>query len=115
MGNDEQNLSKDGINVTEADVKHCRQERLERRIRFKNNHLKNFQESSTHTHTGTAFTVTHAVPPAMPFSTNCTAFRIFLQCTDWPVRQQEWYYIQHTHTRLTALFRDYPGKPVPER
>jgi len=51
MGNDEQNLSKDGINVTEADVEHCRQERLERRIRFKNNHLKNFQESSTHTHT----------------------------------------------------------------
>jgi len=21
----------------------------------------------------------------------------------------------HTHTRLTALFRDYPGEPVPER
>ena len=21
----------------------------------------------------------------------------------------------HTHTRLTALFRDYPGDPVPER
>jgi len=21
---------------------------------------------------------------------------------------------QHTHTRLTALFRDYPGEPVPE-
>jgi len=21
----------------------------------------------------------------------------------------------HTHTHLTALFRDYPGKPVPER
>ena len=20
----------------------------------------------------------------------------------------------HTHTRLTALFRDYPGEPVPE-
>jgi len=23
--------------------------------------------------------------------------------------------IYHTHTRLTALFRDYPGEPVPER
>ena len=23
--------------------------------------------------------------------------------------------IQHTHTRLTALFRDYPGEPVSER
>jgi len=23
--------------------------------------------------------------------------------------------IRHTHTRLTALFRDYPGEPVPER
>jgi len=22
---------------------------------------------------------------------------------------------EHTHTRLTALFRDYPGEPVPER
>ena len=21
----------------------------------------------------------------------------------------------HTHTRLTALFRDYPGEPVPEK
>ena len=21
----------------------------------------------------------------------------------------------HTHTRLAALFRDYPGEPVPER
>jgi len=21
----------------------------------------------------------------------------------------------HTHTRLTALFQDYPGEPVPER
>ena len=21
----------------------------------------------------------------------------------------------HTHTRLTAVFRDYPGEPVPER
>ena len=24
-------------------------------------------------------------------------------------------WICHTHTRLTALFRDYPGEPVPER
>jgi len=23
--------------------------------------------------------------------------------------------ILHTHTRLMALFRDYPGEPVPER
>ena len=23
--------------------------------------------------------------------------------------------LQHTHTHLTAFFRDYPGKPVPER
>jgi len=23
--------------------------------------------------------------------------------------------VVHTHTRLTALFRDYPGEPVPER
>jgi len=26
-----------------------------------------------------------------------------------------WYTHTHTHTRLTALFRDYPGEPVPER
>ena len=25
------------------------------------------------------------------------------------------YIIYYTHTRLTALFRDYPGEPVPER
>jgi len=25
------------------------------------------------------------------------------------------YGLAHTHTRLTALFRDYPGEPVPER
>jgi len=24
-------------------------------------------------------------------------------------------YVHHTHTRLTALFRDYPGEPVVER
>jgi len=24
-------------------------------------------------------------------------------------------YTTYTHTRLTALFRDYPGEPVPER
>ena len=24
-------------------------------------------------------------------------------------------HILYTHTRLTALFRDYPGEPVPER
>ena len=24
-------------------------------------------------------------------------------------------YYTHTYTRLTALFRDYPGEPVPER
>ena len=23
--------------------------------------------------------------------------------------------MRHTHTRLTALFQDYPGEPVPER
>jgi len=26
----------------------------------------------------------------------------------------DYYYYYHTHTRLTALFRDYPGEPVPE-
>ena len=36
-----------------------------------------------------------------------------------PVRKmeqvREWHDSTHTRTRLTALFHDYPGKPVPER
>ena len=30
-------------------------------------------------------------------------------------RLSTFYQHTHTHTRLTALFRDYPGEPVPER
>jgi len=37
-------------------------------------------------------------------------------CDSWLLCAIQYsYLLVYTHTRLTALFRDYPGKPVPER
>jgi len=38
-------------------------------------------------------------------------FRMFLQEINLFLSQKH----THTHTRVTALCRDYPGEPVPER
>ena len=35
----------------------------------------------------------------------CTFLQLYCVCCS----------VTHTHTRLTAFFRDYPGEPVPER
>ena len=35
--------------------------------------------------------------------------------TTRPINSSRHNAITHTHTRLTAHFRDYPGEPVPER
>ena len=37
---------------------------------------------------------------------------IYVYC---PLAAKGWITHTHTHTRLMALFRDYPGEPVPER
>ena len=38
------------------------------------------------------------------------------RCTDINRhRYKQIYTLTHTHTRVTAIFRDYPGEPVPER
>jgi len=65
---------------------------------------------ATHRHTQTAcqpFIHSH-LQSANTHTCTCTVTLTYTLLARQPI-------IHHTHTRLTALFRDYPGEPVPER
>jgi len=71
-----------------------------------------FDKSETH---GAA--VNSVEKPDKSSSTIMVSFYIFL-CFCSSLLMNPWQTInslRHTHTRLMALFRDYPGEPVPER